>query len=165
MRIAEQLIAIKNKLGQWATTRGGSAEVVVNQQHLWEELLVVVNKPRILIWFSGAVPRLMEEPDCRREDRAFSVVVVRGQGFVDPVSGGDQVPFVEQLELIRDEVRSMLGISDENEFPPVHYHGIKTMPSLLPNATANAFMDAMSLEFTTANDIPEITRVAPGTDN
>lgn len=168
--ISQQSVAIKTTLEGWATPRGGRVAVMANQRHLWEELIdlpqaAANQSPRIMVLCAGEDLRLPGEPDCHRVDRRWQVVLVKGRGFYkDPLSGNVAEPFTDSIEAIRDLVRTMIGISDEEEVPSVRYQGWKPLPSILPTREANAFADAVVLEFMTGNDIPQVVLVAPGTD-
>lgn len=162
--ISQQTAAIAEVLRLWAQPKGGVVAVMANQSHLWENLYIVSDAPRVLVMFSSATLRFPEEPDCRREDRVFQVIVVRGHGFKDPLSGGSREPFTDSLEQVRDKVRAMLNISDEEEFPSLRYRSIRPLPNVMPTKEANAFADAMLLEFSTANDLPKLLEELPGTE-
>lgn len=168
--ISQQASSLKDKLTEWAQPRGGRVAVMANQRHLWEELAdlsqaAANQSPRIMVLCAGADLLMPGEPDCRREDRRWQIVLVKGRGFYkDPMSGNVAEPFTDSIEAIRDLIRSMLGISDTEEVPSVRYQGWKPLPSILPTREANAFADAVVLEFITSNDIPQIVLDAPGTE-
>jgi len=168
--ISQQASALKLTLEGWAHPKGGRVAVMANQRHLWEELTdlsqaVASQSPRIMVLCAGADMRLPGEPDCHREDRRWQIVLVKGRGFYkDPMSGFTAEPFTDSIEAIRDLIRTMIGISDEEEVPSVRYQGWKPLPSILPTREANAFADAVVLEFMTANDIPQVILQAPGTE-
>jgi hypothetical protein len=168
--ISQQASALKEKLTEWAQPKGGRVAVMANQRHLWEELTdlpqaVAAQSPRIMVLCAGADLLMPGEPDCRREDRRWQIVLVKGRGFYkDPMSGGPAEPFTDSVEAVRDLVRCMIGISDLEEVPSVRYQGWKPLPSILPTREANAFADAVVLEFITSNDIPQIVLEAPGTE-
>lgn len=171
LKISEQAKAIAETLGEWAVPRKGRVAVMANQRHLWEELSDPVSAadaniaPRVLVLYAGETLRLPDESDCRRVDRQWQVVVVRGHGFKDPMSGGAVEPFTDSLESVRDIVRCMLGISDEEEVPSVRYKSMRPLPNIMKTDAANAFMDAMMLEFSTANDLAQVVLEAPGTED
>lgn len=167
--ISQQSAALKLKLEEWAQPRGGRVAVMANQRHLWEELTdlpqaVASQAPRIMVLCAGADLLLPGEPDCHRETRRWQIVLVKGRGFYkDPMSGNVAEPFTDSIEAIRDLIRTMIGISDEEEVPSVRYQGWKPLPSILPTREANAFADAVVLEFVTGNDIPQIILESPET--
>ena len=157
LKISEQLAAMRQVLREWAEPRGGFCEIMQSQAKLWEHLLTAETEPRLLLICTGATLRLPNEPDCRREDRTFDVVIVRGsEGFKDTTGGGKYQPFTDSTEEIRDLLRRMVGISDEEELPSVRYRGWKPLPSIMPTPAANVFMNAVVLTVSTANDIPEV---------
>lgn len=171
IKISAQQKAIKDVLEGFASPKGGQVDVMNNQRHLWENLaslpIAAANQaPRLMILCAGATLRLPEEPDCHREDRAWQIVLVKGRGFYkDGMSGGPIEPFADSIENVRDVMRAMIGISDDEELPSVRYQGWSPLSSILPTREANAFADAVVINFKTSNDIPPITLQAPGTDN
>lgn len=165
--IANAANLLKQHLDLWANPRGGTVKVMANLRHLWEEVFVVAetSAPRILICYTGEIPRGgVTSNTLYRVDRQWMVVVVRGHGFKNLMAEpeGESEIFYDSVETIRDLIRVLLNISDEEEVPNIVYKGIKPLPSLGPTPTANVFLDAFSIEFTTANDIPAVTATAPG---
>jgi hypothetical protein len=57
------------------------------------------------------------------------------------------------VETVRDLVRTMLGLSEEF---PINYKGWKNLPAVARPGTANVFVAGATIDFSTANDIPEI---------
>jgi hypothetical protein len=159
--ISTQLKMLLDVLQPWAKERDGSAKIIANQRHMWEELVnlpAVPAAPRILIMFSGEISRgsFAESGRWHRVDRTWEIVVVRGRGFSnlnDPMSGGAYQPFTDSLEAIRDVIRVILNLSEE--FPLV-YTSMKPLSSVMPSKEADAYMDGTVLSFSTANDIPEV---------
>lgn len=168
--ISQQSAALKEKLTEWAQPRGGRVTVMANQRHLWEEMTdlsqaAANQSPRIMVLCAGADLLLPGEPDCHRETRRWQIVLVKGRGFYkDPMGGNVAEPFTDSIESIRDAIRAMIGISDLEEVPSVQYNGWKPLPSILPTREANAFADAVVIEFVTYNDIPQIVLQEPGTE-
>ena len=151
-----------NKLLDWITVwcdeRGGEAKVMANMRHLWEELFVLQEQPRVLIVYMGENVRGSFDGanTSHRVDRQWAVVIVKGHGFKNLMSeprDGSAEPFYDSVELLRDRIRVMLDITEE---PPVDYKGIKPLPNMLPTSTANAFADAYMIEFSTANDMARV---------
>lgn len=166
---SEQATAIRDKIKEWADPRGGRCSIMQNQRHLWEELVDLPSaanlSPRVMVLCAGESLMLPDQPDCHRVDRMWQVIVIRGHGFKDPMSGGVFQPFYDSVETIRDIVRTMIGISDYEGVPSVQYKGTKPLPSVLPTKEAGAFMDGVVIEFNTLNDIPMVVEDAPGTED
>jgi hypothetical protein len=168
--ISDGAALIQARLAEWATARGGTVAIMANQRHLWEMLAdlgqyVATQAPRIAVMWSSDTLLRPSEPDCHRVERVWQVVVVKGRGFYkDGMSGGPAEPFTDSLEAVRDLVRTMLTISDLEELPSVVYRSSRPLPSILKTQEANAFADAMVLEFACHNDIPAVVAVAPGTE-
>lgn len=150
-------------LEAWAQPRGGTVKIMANLRHLWEEVFAVAETaaPRILITYTGEIPRGGKDSNTlNRVDRQWMIVVIRGHGFRNGITEGikDVEAFTDSIETIRDMCRLILNISDEEEVPNVIYKGTKPLPSLGPTPTANVFLDAYALEFSTGNDIPKVVR-------
>lgn len=160
--ISEQAKSISDVLTAWATPRGGTVEVMANMAHLWEKIYKVKSdKPLILIAWNGEISRggFREANTLHRVDRAWLIVIMRGHGFIQdvsqkgPTAGAD--PLWDYLELIREELRKIENISEEF---PIDYKSAKPMPNPAPSPSANIFMDADIIEFSTANDLPAVSR-------
>lgn len=161
--ITEEANRIKAALTEWAEARGGTVSIMANMRHMWEQLFLPNNTtPRILICYTGETSRVRQDDEgLHRVDRQWSVAVVRGHGFknlvaesdTDPRTGAAIEDFCTSVETIRDLVRVRLDISAEF---PVAYKGIKSLPNPGFSQSANAFLDAFVLDFTTANDIPGV---------
>lgn len=160
----EEAELIAAALREFAQPASGSVEIMANQSHMWEKLFVVTDSPRILVLYAGE--RLLQPnmPDCRRVERDWEIIVIRGRGFLNPVGGGFQ-PFPTTLECVRDTIRVLDNISDLEEVPSVIYKGIRPLPNIGSDQLTNAFMDAMMIEFSTHNDIPGIVQNMPGTED
>jgi hypothetical protein len=148
---------------EYALQRGGKVLVMESMWHLWEEVLRAVDEPRILVVCTGETPRgsFAEQDLWHRVDRQWTVAVVRGHGFRNLMvqsEDGDPPKAIETLaksiETVRDLVRTMLGISEEF---PVNYRGWKNLPAVARPGTANVFVAGATIEFSTANDLAEIT--------
>lgn len=160
LTISDQQVRLASVLERYAKPRGGRVAVMANQRHLWEELAdpmqVGLVAPRVMILWAGEDQINPNEPDCRRVERRWQVVVVRGHGFKSPLDGGRALPFCDTIEEIRETVRHMDNISDYEYTPSVRYIGTKPLPNVMPGKEASAFLDAMVVEFATANDLPAI---------
>lgn len=166
MTITEAANALEGQLQAYAEPRGGYAKVMANLRHLWEELYVIKEEPRILICYNGELPRSsgIEGFRLNRVDRQWMVVVVRGRGFksINKVDGRAET-FYDDLENIREECRKVTSITEADEWP-VDYKGIRPLPNVVQSQQANAFADAFMIEFATGNDIPAIVDTAPATE-
>ena len=160
--------AIRAQLDSYAKPRGGTVKVMANMAHLWEEVLnpnLLAGAPRILIVWMGESARGEYAGGTRtklhRVDRKWNVVVMRGHGFRNllteaqgqPNTPGYYEDFYDSVENIRDGCRVMSNITADDL---VDYKGIRPLPNIAPNPSANVFCDAYSVEFETAADIQEI---------
>lgn len=151
-------------LNEWVEPRGGEVKIVENMAHLWEEVLEVQTdgSPRVLIVCTGEVSRggFAQANTLHRVDRQFGVVVVRGHGFKNLVAEkkGDILPFVTVMDTLRDRLRVMISITEEF---PIYYKGWKPLPNIAPTPSQNIFLNASIIEFSTAADIPGVTKTAP----
>lgn len=160
LTVSDQQARLKGTLERYAQPRAGRVAVMANQRHLWEELADPMQvgsvAPRIMILWAGEDMLNQSEPDCRRVERRWQVVVVRGHGFKDPLDGGRNLPFCDTVEEIRETVRNMADISDYEYTPSVRYIGTKPLPNVMPGKEASAFLDAVVVEFATMNNLPAI---------
>lgn len=159
--VSDQANIMVAHLTNWAEPRGGYAKVMANMRHLWEELIILTDKPRLLLVFAGEEARGNQAIDRDyRVDRTWNVAIVRGHGFRNLMSDpqGDVEPFYQNVEDVRDHVRVLLNISEEF---PVEYRGMEPLPSLLDKKVNSAFGDGYLLKFSTANDIPAIALADP----
>lgn len=162
LKISEQAVIMRDQLNEWANPKGGRCVIMATQRHIWEELADLTTAannegPRLMLICSGADLRLLGEPDCRREDRHWQLVIVRGRGFYkDPLSGHAVEPFTDSIEALRDLLRCITSVSDEEETPSLKYRGWKSLSSILPGKEASAFADGAVIDFDTANDLPLI---------
>ncbi len=165
MTISEQARTIRNKLQEFANPRGAEVKIMANMQHLWEELFVHDETPKLLICYTGETCRgdLGSQRFLARVDREWIVVVIRGHGWSNvmadtesPNIGSpnpqDVEPFYDIVEQIRDMIRSMPEITEEL---PVTFKNIEPLFNVSPlGISANVFLDAYAIRFATANDIP-----------
>jgi hypothetical protein len=166
MTIEWQAQMIQMWLDDWAQARGGYAKVLANMRHLWEEIFMTDERPRILICFNGEQARggFNQANLLHRVDRQWIVAVIRGHGFTNQMAKLDGPtaavdPFYKDCQTVRDKCRVLVNISEE---PPVDYKGMDPLPSAAPyGQTANIFLDGYGIKFSTANDIPAITQINP----
>lgn len=158
----QELQLIADWLTLWATPKGGTVKVMAGMGHLWEEVwnMTLVNDPRVLVVGAGETARGGKNSNTtNRVDRRIVIVILRGHGFVNAVVDTDQgvEPFLDTIEQLRDKVRVMLNISDEEEVPSVVYKGFSMLDSVSAPRPTQIFLDGARLEFTTGNDIPAIS--------
>jgi hypothetical protein len=169
MTIEWQAEMIKAWLDVWVAPRGGYTKVLANPKHLWEEIFVTDEKPRVLVCFNGEISRggFTAANTMHRVDRQWIVAIIRGHGFQNLASEGQGQdgtpgaidPFYKNCETIRDKCRVLLNISEE---PPIDYKGMDPMPSIAPyGSSGNVFLDGFAVKFSTANDIPAVTSIDP----
>jgi hypothetical protein len=168
LKISQQANMIGVWLEEQSSGSGAVVEILANQRHLWEKIFAMSTdaKPRILICFDGETARGGQERNTlHRVDRSWVVVVMRGHGFDHGMAA--QVPaealttaFYDDCESVRDLCRRMIGLSEES----IDYVTMRPLPGVAQPNMANVFLDGYVITFTTANDIPAITRLAPGQD-
>ena len=162
--IATEAVLIRDALLAYAQPRGATVDVVAHQAQLWQVVAdqTVQSTPKLVLCYDGETTRgtFATQDDLHRVDRKWIVVVMRGNGWANPLieAGAEQgqviEPFYDTVEAIRDLLRCLLTISDE-VFP--NYTGISSLPGLGPSQTANAFLAGYKISFTTANDIGQVT--------
>lgn len=151
------------QVAQW----GGKTYVAANIRHLWEYVLDMgqADTPRAIICYTGEEARggFDERNTLCRVDRQWVMAVMRGHGFkndtvqqVPPI----ELPFTDALETLRERLRRLRSVSEEE----LDYKAIRALPGVAQQGSANVFLDGFMIEFSTANNIPQITTVAPGTD-
>jgi len=158
--VSAQLSQLKQVLSDYAMKAGGTAVVVSNLQMLWEQSSMANDRPRILICWNGENRRgdFSVASVNHRVDRKFIVAVTRGKGWGSERGAsvyktvGDADPFADVVSEVRDLIRCMVGISGEF---PIDYVGTSPMTS------GNKSLDSYGIEFTTANDNPEILMTNP----
>lgn len=140
---------IVEELAKWAEPLGGEVRPMANMRHLWEEIFLLKDKPRLLVCYNGENPRggFDQTNTLNRVDRQWIVVMIQGKGW------GKDLEMVDALEEVLTRLRAMRSVSEEF---PIDYKGIKPLPNVGPTQAANVFMDAYTIEFSTANDIPRI---------
>ena len=155
---AQQIGAV---LASWAEPLGGTVKVMANMRHLWEEIYLLTETPRVLVCFTGETARgsFNEANTLHRVDRSWIVVVLRGHGFRNAMSEPgptikEEQPFYDCVESVRDLLRTIVVISEEF---PIDYKTTRPLPGSGPSQQANVFLDAYAIEFSTANDIPAIS--------
>jgi len=153
MNISEQLETIREAIAEWAEPLGGKTYPVSNLKELWSQASLSSQKPSIFICYMGEKIRgpFGAAAIMGRVDRQWTVAVTRGRGFAanrgDTLTQtvGNADPFPDQVEEVRDIIRSLEGINMEG---PIDYKGIK------PMQLGNLVVDGYLIEFSTDNDLP-----------
>lgn len=150
---------------QFCQPRGGKTEAIESMPHLWEKILECGDEPTVLIVQTGEKQRayrsLQEADRIGRVDRKWTVAIVRGRGFQmlmpneDGSLYGNKELLVASIEALRDCVRVLANISEEF---PLHYDGWDPLPPIARPANANIFVAGAILTFSTANDLPGVSR-------
>lgn len=157
-----------NDIASWIDTsfakdRKGVVKVIQSPRHLWEEIFLQDDQPRVFVMFAGERSRGPSDQmrTLHRVDRSWTVVIMRGHGWANLMPNADEgteEDFLTTIEVLRDKIRVLLSVSEEF---PLEYVSMDALPNMAPTKEANAFMDAYQIKFTTANDIPAITLTAP----
>ena len=155
LSIAGALDLIQQALDDLCQPVAGVAAVVPSISEFWKQAYASSQKPTVLICYNGERVRgdFSVSNSLCRVDRDWIVAVKRGRGYFQ--NRGDSLyknanvaAFFAFVEQIRDGIRSILNISEEQ--PLIDYKGIK------PMKMGNIIMDAYTIEFSTANDLPMI---------
>lgn len=161
IKVSEQLAMIGGVLQDNLKSEKAVVEACANQRRLWERIfsMSLDDKPRVLIAWDGEVSRgaFGQRNTLNRVDRSWVVVVLGGRSF-DQNPGAQVGAFVDFVEKVRQLCRAILGISEE----PVDFMSTKPLPGVAQPNAANTFLDGYVITFTTANDIPAVTALAPG---
>jgi len=156
MSVAIQADAIRESVREWAEENGGTVLVTSNLRDLWAKASQSSQKPCLLICFTGERARgpFGTAAVSHRVDRSWTVAVVRGRGFASTrgdtltQSVGNVDPFYDALEAVREMLRAANNLSAEF---PVDYKAIR------PMQLGNLVIDGYLIEFTTANDLDQVT--------
>lgn len=152
--VSQNAALIQTELQNWVASYGGTAEIVSNLRDMWNQASISSDTPRILICYNGEVARgsFGHISPWHRVDRSWTIAVTkgrgyylnRGEGLYDASSA--EMPLFDVVETVRDIVRFMTTISEENPTPD--YRNIR------PMQLGNLVVDGYIIEITTANDIP-----------
>lgn len=156
MCIADQLKFLQSVLGPWAVQNGGQAFVASDPSIMWEMAYSSSGQLRVIVCYMGEENRAEFQMGAilRRVDRSFEVLITRGRGFSYPRGNtltdtvGNAVPMFTLVEEGRDLIRSILNLSVER---PLDFRAVKH------HAMEGLIMDAYSIEFSVADDLPLIT--------
>ena len=157
MTIANELMEYVNGLQQWAQNVGASVSWVANLRLFWEQAATRSDQPRVLFCYTGETARgpFSRAAATHRVDRKFKCAVTRGRGYAAnrgdtlTTTVGNADPFLDQVEYIRDYIRTIQNISVEY---PLDY---KNMVSF--EFRRDLVMDGYIIEFSTAHDLPALT--------
>lgn len=152
--ISQEARLLKDELDTYAQQYGGTAEVVSNLKDLWANVHINSQSPRILIVYAGEVARgsFSQIEPWHRVDREWHIAVTKGRGWY--TQRGDHLfnheqeekPLYDVVEEIRDAVRWMTTISEENPGPDFR--------KIEPMSYGAMAVDGYLIKITTANDTP-----------
>lgn len=160
MTIADELIMYVNGLDQWAQTVKATVAAVPNLRLFWEQASTASDIPKVLFCFDGETARgpFSRAAATRRVDRKFKCSVTRGRGYAS-IRGttlitqvGNADPFLDQVEYVRDYIRSITNISVEN---PIDYKSIKSF-----EYNQRLVVDGYIIEFSTAHDLSLLSQTS-----
>lgn len=147
---------IRDHLLLWAQDKAGTCVIVHSLTELWEQAAQSSQKPILYVCYAGETP--WGEYNTRaltgRVKRNWIVVLKFGRGLTvnrgDTLNKGSQnaAPFYDWVDEVRDQIRSMLGISEDYG---IDFNGIE------PMKLAGQLLDAYQISFSTQNDLPKIT--------
>ena len=165
LTISDQANMIAEQCDLWAGPKGGKVKIMANTRHLWEEIYghAVDGNPKVLVCFNREKSRGSEQlrNNLHRVDRNWLVVVMRGHGFENKMAKttmGQTDDFYSHCEELRDRLRIIISITEE---VPIDYVGMGPLPGVAVPGMANVFLDAIQIEFNTANDIQEVVMTDP----
>ena len=149
-QISEQLEFIKDTIVEYVQGRGGAAAITANVQDLWLQSSQQSLTPTIFVCYDGedAWGDFNTRAKTHRVKRNFIVRVKKGRGFTAD-RGKTFLDFADVLEDVRDLIRSMQGITEDQA---VDYAGMK------PVRLGNTPTDCEDITFSTMNDLPTITQ-------
>lgn len=158
--ISQQSLQIVEQIGNYFTTNQISGKCVAasNMRDMWEQASQSTANAIVYVCWTGDAARgpnsIMRWT--HRVDREWSILVKRGRGFYatrgDSLNQtkGNEIPFYDVVEGVRDSIRAILSISQE---------GLVEFNSCRPWQLGNLIMDAYLLVLKTANDMPTITSI------
>lgn len=155
--ISSQAGQITFYLNEWASQNGGIAVTTSNLRDMWSQATQASDRPTIYTCYMGETARGGDFSRwVHRVDRSWATLVKRGRGFNanrgDSLTQtvGNAIPFYDVVEIIRDKIRAILSISEED---------LVEFSSIRPWQLGNQILDAYLIEYKTANDLPTITSV------
>ena len=147
-QISAQLEFIKDALVRYVQKNGGAAAITANVQDLWLQSSQNNQTPTIFVCYDGEDPwgDFNTRANTHRVKRNFIVRVKKGRGWTAD-RGQTFLQFSDVLEDVRDLLRSMLGITEDQA---IDYSGMK------PVRLGNTTIDCEDITFSTMNDLPTI---------
>jgi hypothetical protein len=163
VKISTQRKLIGGWLHENFAADGVKVGTVSTMRKMWQEIfdMTTTSAPKLVVCFDGATARggFERRNTLDREDRQWVVALLKGRGLVNTDGGDAQLDdFEDFCEEVRDVLRRLIGISEE----AIDYVSLKPLPGVAQPNMANVHLDGFVITFTTANDIPAITTLAPG---
>jgi len=156
--ISQQSLQIVTQINNYLTTAQLSGKCVAtsNLRDMWEQASQGNNSALVYVCWSGDSPRGPSAISrwTHRVDREWAILVKRGRGFYSTrgdslnQTKGNEIPFYDIVEGVRDSMRQILSISEE---------GLVEFNNIRPWQLGNTVLDAYLMTFTTSNDMPTIT--------
>lgn len=156
--ISQQSLQIVEAVGNYFTANqiNGKCIAASNLRDMWEQASQSTSNAIVYVCWTGDSARGPNEIMrwTHRVDREWSVLVKRGRGFYSTrgdslnMTKGNEIPFYDVTEAVRDSVRRILSISQE---------GLVEFNSIRPWQLGNIIIDAYLMVVKTANDMPMIT--------
>lgn len=154
--ISEQSAAIAYWIEQYIAPLRGVSVVASNLRDMWEQASQDNNKAIVYTVWTGDTGRgpgdIMRWT--HRVDREWTTLVKRGRGFYSNrgdslnQTKGNEIPFYDIVEGVRDRIRQILSISEE---------GLVELRGIRPWQLGTQLLDAYIITYVTANDMPTIT--------
>jgi len=156
--ISQQSLQIVQQITNYLTTNqiAGKCVAASNYRDMWEQASQSTANAIIYVCWNGDSPRGPAEIMrwTHRVDRDWALLVKRGRGFYSTrgdslnQTKGNEIPFYDIVEGVRDSMRCILSLSEEGL---VEFNGVR------PWQLGSQILDAYLLAFRTANDMPTIT--------
>lgn len=161
--IVQQANLLGLAMARYAATRGAGVYLAASERHFWENCyLLNQSQPRLILTFRRERPTgtPATSPTMHRVERQWRFAVMRATGWKSQVAEpvGDAEAFLKVAEDFRDAIRVVLNVS---EIFPLQYDGMDTVSNVLPYAQAGVFHDGYTMDFTTTNDIPAVSKENP----
>ncbi len=147
-QVQAQLEWMKDYLLGWVQDNGGDCVIVSNLLDLWEASSQSSQKPLVFLCWAGEESWGAFETRAvtHRVKREWMVRVKQGRGYKS-VRGDTVLQFSTVVEHIRDMIRAMLGVSEDEG---VDYTSTKLV------RLGDQVMDCYDIVFSTQNDMPPI---------
>lgn len=163
MKVSDQANALRDLLEAWAQPMSGICSVVANFRAMWDQASQSSQKPMVLICYMGERVRgaFGTAAATHRVDQTWNAAVVRGRGFTSQrgdtltTTVGNIDPFLDHLEAVKDIIRNAESPDITNGVSAEYPVDIK---SVRPMQLGNLVIDGYIIEFSTANDLNELTK-------